>query len=312
LSVVVFAAYEAGVAAAMAPVWHRLGAGASTALSPVAAKYLDYTPDYLLGDETSGGDFFGMDPVAIVLSATGRGEEADILLQARERGIPVLQLIDTWLAQPGSYAGRFCGRMADVIGVVDGNAQWDAIAEGVPSERIRVIGNPAWEKASPQQDAKRTHVAYIVQPLRKLFGTALGYDEVSVLAMLRNAKVVRPDLIDEIVVVPHPAGDACVDEANQMPLLQALAGCGTIVGVFSSALTDAVLGGRSVVSIQPHASMDICGLSRHGIIPCATTDTQLCAHLQSASPSPRAGDLRAAVQQSADRVLNVVNSLVCA
>jgi hypothetical protein len=312
LSVVVFAAYEAGAAAAMAPVWHRLGTGASTALSPVAARYLGYTPDYLLDDTTSGDDFFGAAPGAIVLSATGRSEEADILFHARERGIPVLQLIETWLAQPGSYAGRFCGAMADVIGVVDGNAQRDAIAEGVPGERIRVLGNPAWEQASPQQDARRTRVAYIIQPLRKLFGTALGYDEVSGLEMLHQARAARPDLIEEIVVVPHPAGDACVDVANQMPLLQALAGCGTIVGVFSSALTDAVLGGRTVISIQPHASTDICGLSRRGVIPCATTVAQLCAHLESASPSPRAGDLRAAVQESAARVLNVVNSLVCA
>ncbi len=305
-----FVAYEAGAAAAMAPVWSRLGARALVALSPVAAHRTATTPHVPLGDDEPPPPEALAGLGALLLSATGRKAEGEVIALARSAGVPVVQIVDTW----GPYAPRFAHGSADVVAVVDAAAAAEARADGLEPSRIRVTGNPAWEDCPALPAARRGRVAFLAQPVRRLYGSRLGYDEVTALGCLRALKDERPDLIDMIVVVPHPAGDDAVagpdEETMSMP--EALASCADVTGMFSSAMVDALLGGRRVASIQPGLpAEDACPLSRHGRIARCGTAGQLADALLGGvllGAPHDAGSLRAAMAGSRDRLARLLEA----
>ena len=247
----------------MAPVWRKSGRPRRIVLSDAAARHVP-APDALCLEGRTEADPAWLDGIELlVMSATRREIEAALIRMAASRSIPVVQVIDTW----GNYRPRFLDGMAPCIVVPDDFAAKEAVADGVPRERLAVIGNPAWDGLPPLPLGDAGTLAFLAQPLRRLFGEQLGYDEASALEMLRRARGIHPDLIQKLIVVPHPAGDDPGGDEPRMTLAPALAEAGMIAGMFTSALVDAVLGGRQVVSVQPGLpDRDRCVLSRRGWI----------------------------------------------
>jgi hypothetical protein len=240
----------------------------------------------------------------LLLSMTGSEAETSLVMAARERGVPTVQVLDVW----GPYGHRIAGPLADRIAVIDEAARADALACGMLEERIIITGQAAWECAGVLPPAQASVAAFISQPIARLYGDRLGYDEARALALLEAVALARPDLIWEILVVPHPAGDLLDNDPRRVTLPEALARAGTVLSPFSSAMVDALLGGRRVISLQPDLEgEDRCALSRHGLIPRATD----IASLLLALPQPPAsGDhLRASLAGSARRLGDLLAEL---
>lgn len=266
-------ALEAGSAAAFAPLAHVAGLSVRFHLADVALKHAGLAGARRF--EAPGDDVFD-DADVLALSMTGAEAECALIAAAHKWGLPAVQLLDTW----GPYQHRVREPMAKRVAVVDAAARAEAIAAGIAEKRIAIVGQPAWEQAKPLPEADATTVAFLSQPIARLYGTSLGYTEASALAMLEEVAAARPDYVRRIVVVPHPAGDLTTGDKRAVPLAQALAEAGTVVGMFSSAMADALIGGRRVLSLQPCAvGEDRSPLSRHGRIRRANTAAELVSAL---------------------------------
>jgi hypothetical protein len=287
-------ALEAGSAAAFAPLARVAGLSVRYHLADVALKHTGIAGARQF--EAPGDDVLD-DADVLALSMTGAEAECDLIEKARARGLPTVQLLDTW----GPYRHRVREPMADRVAVVDMAARAEAIAAGVAERRIGIVGQPAWEQVTALPEADATTVAFLSQPIARHYGTSLGYTEASALAMLDEVAAVRPDYVKRVLVVPHPAGDLTTGDERAMPLAQALAEAGTVVGMFSSAMADALIGGRRVVSLQPGAvGEDRSPLSRHGRIRRVTTAAEMVSAL--GFPNVRGSDLAAVMAGSTERL----------
>lgn len=313
-----FVAVETAGAEYLAPLWRRWLAFEEpprwrVLLGPAAAAaakrdgVLDRLPwrevspaqtniDAELGDWTPAGALIGAgDRLAV--------ERASVAWSC-ERGRRTAQFIDTWL----NYRRRFVSADAlpDRILVVDGTAAAEALAEGLPAERLTPLGQPAWEAARLLPPAPTDRAVFLGAPIMRDYGRSLGYDEWDAWNLALAAASARPDLIAEMAYGPHPAQGAIARERLAGARLvtdgqSALRDCGTVLGMFSTPMLPALLGGRRVVSVQPQAvGPDLCPLSRHGRIPRARTLDDLIAALE--GPASAAGDLAAELHGSLDRL----------
>lgn len=314
---VLFAAFEAGAAAWMAPVWIALAPARRLLLSPVALGHArrrgaDVAGARLLGDDDDAdvGNAGVEDARALFLSATGRAAEARLVAAARERGIPSLQVIDTW----GPYRRRFVGEAwPDRVAVVDEAARAEAVSEGVPAERLVVVGQPAWEAAPALPPGRADTVAFASQPVRAAYGATLGFDETSAWAVLEAALAAAPGRFAPPIYIMHPEESDLAARAGRATheAEAALAEAAALVGMFSSLMVDALLSGRRVVSLQPGLpASDPCPLSRHGRIARAGDAGALLAALD-AAPADAAA-LRRSLAGSRDRALALLDGAVSA
>jgi hypothetical protein len=251
----------------------------------------------------------GQEVSLVIMSATDDPFEHAVRKQAVAQGVRVIQVVDTWYGYARRFASGTYG-WPDVVAVVDKAARHEALAEDVPPERIRAIGNPAWERVQRLPEAPENRIAFVAQPVAAKLGSTLGYTEHDAWAVLRNAIGHLHDDDVSLVYCPHPdepmtgARDGWPTHDGQT----ALAMCGTVVGMYSSLLCDAFLGGRHVVSLQPRATGDMCPLSRHGRIERTTCAQELEAALRRRVPS-RIEELRGTLAGSTDRLLQLVEEL---
>lgn len=288
---------EAGSAAAAMPLIHDDRLSCRFWLSDVAQRHtgLPSTPH----EVTPSSEILQAD--VVVLSLTGASWEGAYVERLRAERRPTIQILDTF--EPFSH--RIAGPFADHVSVVDTLAYREAANVGIDTERLVVIGQPAWETTHWNDHSQRSTVAFISQPIRRLYGERLGYDELSALEMLESARKLRPDLISDILVVPHPADDELTGHEQSVSLQEAFARAGTIISPFSSAMVDALLQGRHVVSLQPfRICEDRCGLSRRGLVPVAS-DINTLLESFSAIP-PATADFRNALSGSARRLGDLI------
>lgn len=307
VSTIGYFAYEAGAAAAMAPVWRRSGRNHRIGLSGPAARRLSVRPDVDLEDRT-GPDALCLDGLDLLfLSATGREVEGALITLAAFRAIPVIQVIDTW----GPYRDRFTHGMAPRITVPDQVAVLEAVEDGLPRERLTVTGNPAWDGPHRLSEGEPRILAFLAQPVRRLYGGRLGYDERAALDVVRDFRASRPDLVKCVIVVPHPAGDDTDGSEPRISLAEAVKRAEMVVGIFSSAMVDAALAGRRVASVQPGLpAHDMCPLSRQGLIDRVGESAALARAL---SQAPRAATaLAASMAGSTDRFLCLIDETIAA
>jgi hypothetical protein len=299
----VFMAAEAGPAAWMAPVWRAAGRPVRTIFGTAALAHLQRLNAPIPDDNAILGDGFDLqDAAAVIVSASAKGVEQRIVEQARRQSVPSLQVIDYW----GPYQSRFAGLFADRIAVIDRIAKDEATLDGVPEDRLVVVGHPAWEGCVTLPAASRKRLAFISQPVRRHYEARLGYCEQTAYAMLRDTRSSRPDLIDDLVFVPHPEELADHHSSDARSAVQE---CGTVIGMFSSLMVDAFLAGRQVISLQPNAQgCDMCALSRHGKIRRATSPAELCDALEDMSLAPPT-ELSATLAGSTARVLSLIEGL---
>lgn len=222
-------------------------------------------------------------------SVNGENVEQRALVLARNQGIPSLTLLDFW----SNYRLRFTDAkgqwiLPDRIAIMDDLARNEMVAEGFPSERLVVTGQPAFDRLAlarnaftPQRrQALRSEmgvgetgylVLFISQPFADIYGsqaaarTTLGFDEYAVLehcvqVLSQLARQHRSSLT--LAIRPHPRESADkfqnIQEGgfrtaicNTPDQLEAALGADLILGMNSVLLHEATLMGCPVVSVQP-------------------------------------------------------------
>ncbi len=324
-------AAEAGAAAYLMPLIRFLDTHGSTAwrllATDVAAKRFDEAGIrcYARIDKNSGepqldalldGWRFG---VALV-SATGAMAEQAACGLGRRLGAFTIGYVDAFTP----CLPRFkCGTefvLPDEILLIDSVMADEAVQEGLPRERMRVVGQPAWEHVQPLPPVSPKHVLFVGQPVRRHYGTTLGYDEHSAWRMVLECRRRHPASIDELGYAAHPDQDALqpeMEKGNQEAGLvtverQAAAALplyGTVLGMFTSLLVDAVLAEREAISVQPGApGRDICSLSRRGLIDRAGDPDGLALFLERRQSRPAGSILRRSLNGSLARLRALVEA----
>lgn len=315
---ILFAVGQAGSADYLIPLWRRWlkrdraaswrVIASSTALARIAASGLTNVP-LLRGDVTDAerlSDALGeWKPDLIFNSASGAAVEVAALEVGRRMCLPIVSLIDTWYGYRRRLERDGMLDLSDKILVIDDEAKREAIGEGLPPPIIEPVGHPAWEETVLLPQADRRHVLFVSQPVARRYGQSLGYTEVESWRLLHETAVARPDLIGRLAFAPHPdddvpppAEDALVHIADGHA---GLAQAGTVVGMFSSLMTEAFLAGRHVISLQPAAQgRDMNMMSRKGLVSLASSGEDLVAALT--APASSAKELYGALRGSCDRL----------
>jgi hypothetical protein len=254
-------------------------------------------------------------PDLVVTSTTYKEMERAALTYAQDHGIASCQLVDSHY----NYSGRLqetngAAILPDRVLLLDPIAVLEAVAEGLPEDRLSAVGNPAWEEMTLAPPERESCALFASQPIAADMNNRLGYTECSALELALTAADHRPDLIERILLAPHPREDGTA--AHTHPCLRridsaklGLRQAGTVLGMFSSVLIEAVLAGRRVISLQPRAQgMDMCMLSRHGMISRALNLGDLIAAMS--GPPPSVDDLRLWYAESTNRVDTSIRSMI--
>lgn len=297
---------EAGAAAYLAPVlsawidappvpdWH-------IAATPVAAARLTDLPDARLLTRTLERDDDGapdLNGVRVLIASAGNWPaERAACRAAKAAGVAVLQFVDTWYG----YARRLDGLFPDRLAVIDANARAEAEAEGVPETILVETGHPGLARIGRLPPTTSRKTLFLGAPVRRDYGTSLGYTEDDAWALAATVAAERPDLISDLRYAMHPqqtapAGvpDAALTDYRSERLAEDF---GQVIGMFSTPLIDAFLAGRRSISLQPNATeTDMFALSRFGSMPRATDKETLIAALD--GPLPSGDGLRSALSDS--------------
>lgn len=245
-------------------------------------------------------------PECLVMSASFAPVERAAILFAEQHAIPVARIIDTWYG----YRRRLLWsgdqiRLPDRLLVIDDAARDEAIAEGIPKAIIEVVGQPAWEHVGRFPAGDRRDILFVSQPIERFYGESLGYTEKSVWRLFSETIRAFPELARNVYYAAHPDDDMLPPNDPRVTVVDSglltLPKVGTVVGMFSSLVTDALLSGRHVVSFQPGAlSQNMCALGRTGLVPRAMNEIELANALK--QPVPEVEMLRMVLHRSTDRV----------
>ncbi|MBY0369817.1 hypothetical protein K2X33_03965, partial [bacterium] len=282
---------DAGGAAALAPVLRALVKHPAFRLdclaygpakNAFAHEGLDFSAAESEGDDRWLHAQWERETPQLVLTATSHNTwnaEKQLRQMAREGGIPSVAVLDFW----SNYSTRFSSPgqhldcLADRIAIMDEFAKDAMLAEGFPEACLHVTGQPAFSSllalppATPEEaQALRATlglgtqklVLFASQPLRAFQGTALGYDEHTVLTALQQA-LAAPELPPtQLLIRPHPRENP--EDYRRYVNLNTVLGSGgdgqsrlwmqaadLVVGMNSALLIEAFLLGRPVLSLQP-------------------------------------------------------------
>ncbi len=278
---IAFVAHDPGSCDVLYPVYERLRDRAVfLTVGPSADKH----PEFFAEDWESvlrcladGGTLTGV----VMGRDWGTDIDARLIAWAHARHVKTVVLLDYW----SNYASPFCNKgtacWPDAYLVMDELAKQEAVAEGVPMEILRIVGQPGLDKfcaqAGPRCHADRD-VLFLSQPLSMLYGNRLGYTEQSVLADVVKA---CGELGRKLDVKFHPKDeqsfrqqyqdisvDGDVDELMRHYRL--------VVGMSTMALLHAALMGVPIVSYQPNLTgKDGCITNRLGLSRCLKSYKEL-------------------------------------
>jgi hypothetical protein len=226
---------------------------------------------------------------SLVLVGTSAGDwlERSAIARARAAGVPSLALIDYWV----HYRARFThpaapqGELAylpDWLAAIDGACRDGMLAEGLPAERIRVLGQPyfGWLVAR-RATARAPSDAHG----RFLFASEPG--ERAVLALERLALALpagarllvrrhpREPRRDELLTALAGRGVATEIDTTPDPLATARA-CDAVLGLSSTLLIETTLAGVPTATLAPELQPRLIEL---GLAVPLATDTELARFL---------------------------------
>lgn len=274
MKLIAFVAHDPGSCDVLYPVYERLRDRAVfLTVGPSAKKH----PKYFAEDWESvlrcladGGTLTGV----VMGRDWGTDIDARLIAWAHARHVKTVVLLDYW----SNYASPFCNKgtacWPDAYLVMDELAKQEAVAEGVPTEILRIVGQPGLDKfcvqARHEYPAERD-VLFLSQPLSLLYGNSLGYTEQGVLADVVKAcgalgrkldvKFHPKDEISFRQQYQNISVDGDVDELVRRYRL--------VIGMSSMALLHAALIGVTIVSYQPNlAGKDECITNRLGLSRC--------------------------------------------
>ena len=283
---ILFVIAQPGAAAYFAPLWQLWSVDPSAPdwhllIDPVSRRHVaafDIDERRITDLRMVTGDgaenvMAGRDAATVVTSTSFHALERACLRWAVRSGRRAVQLIDAHY----SYRQRIVDTngpdlLPDAILLPDSIAAAEAASDGLPVERLRPLGYPLWEDVAAAPPADERRALFVSQPISSDHGTELGYTERSALALALQLATAEEGGFDEILLARHPR-----EAKDDMPVhdrlhLVSSAGegllqAGTILGIYSSFLVEAVLAGRRTISLQPGAvGHDMCVLSRHGVI----------------------------------------------
>lgn len=232
-------------------------------------------------------------PNKVVLSSTGGSQLEELFLfRAKEKGIPSISFIDTWV----NYAKRFEYTSSqnernrfypEMIFTIDEKAKNEMIAEDIPEELIKVVGQPFYEYCLSSAEGKRQipvkeSVLFLTQPVSRYYDARLGYDEKSFIkSSLDIWERLNRDW-SKLYILVHPAEDMesyrelIIPYSSNICILRGdecdLRAYSLVVGMFSSMMIQSILAGINTVSFQPGAcGKDLNFFSRHGYMRRFTT-----------------------------------------
>lgn len=305
---ILFFAHDPGGANAIAPLIPRLatrhavhvyGKGPALAKLPGVEPFAEHEltrirPDFLVTG-TSSNDM----------------TEKRLWQQAAAAGIPSLAIVDHWC----NYGIRFssldfsrlaefrqhCDCLPDYVLAIDDFARTEMIADGVPADRIRVLGNPHFEalvERAHQTNSVREQFAGEGERLVTYASEANEED-----AGHGPERGVVADLITllqgtgaKLVIRLHPKEDfgkyaefsACPNvildkHTNGIALIMA---SDVVVSISSMFLIEAMILGKPVISYQPsvHSPANFI-LTRNGVIPFINDKVRLAQELQASLQS---------------------------
>lgn len=269
---IVFLAHDPGGCEALYPVYQRIqGESIFLALGPSARNYPQFAFDWLRAQDVLQ-EMAEREYLAGLVLGRDWGTDLDVqvLSWARSRGVKSIVLLDYW----SNYAVSFRDETGnyhwpDAYLVMDDMAKQEAIEEGVPSDILRVVGQPGLDKfctmerdSPPDKD-----VLFLSQPLSMLYGDSLGYTEQSVLADVWRA---CQECGRKLEVKFHPKDDEFFQQQYQDIAVtgdvdKLMRHYSLVIGMSTMALLHAVLMSVPVVSYQPGLlGTDGCITSRLG------------------------------------------------
>jgi len=260
--------------------------------------------------ESDAGQILQETKADIVLC--GRGIDNDslerhIIVAARSLGCSTVSIVDEWYDYRANYADESGDLvyLPDVVCCPDEQALKEAVAEGLPTECLRVTGSPALSSLVKKRETYRSNnlsridefdrtyrrpfVTYISEELSDRRPGVSSNDNKSKNISRYDGKDIRNDILQALLEQfpcctvfekPHPRSESNVcppiSSENICWLviendeLQDLCWCSDIViGTKSMGLLEAALLGTPTVAYQPDPNGNIsCTAVRKGLIPC--------------------------------------------
>lgn len=212
-----------------------------------------------------------------VLAGTSWGRTLDkaVVLAARDRGLPTAALIEHWTLYRERFSTVEEGRivkadvyMTDQIWLMDDVARADAVAAGLPAEKLVEVGQPYLESRRAQllgvpATAAADSVVFVSERIRDDFRKGsplyLGFDEYE--AVVQVAAAARAAGL-KLIVKLHPQEpadkfDALLGGAPDVTVVKEadveglIAGAAKIAGMVSMLLLEAALVRGDVISFMP-------------------------------------------------------------
>jgi hypothetical protein len=204
-----------------------------------------------------------VDLVFLVTRCTLSGHEGTVVKAARALGLPTLMLVWSW---DNLSSKAVLHEHPDRLLVWNETQAREAEElQGVPPERVDVVGAPNFDRFFAAVDAAGDRrngktIVYLGS------STNVAPDEPSIFARWLDAVRAEPSLRDaEIVVRPHPAGEAWLDwtppephvslqrpeqKVETEPLAELLARADAVVALNTSAEIEAAIAGRPVLTFR--------------------------------------------------------------
>ena len=258
----------------------------------------------------------------------------------RDQGIPVLHVLDHWSSyaerlrdMPGAV-GNTSLFVPEIYAVMDEFARDEAAAEGIPSEVLRVTGQPALVQGieppgwAPDASPGAGRLLFVSEPVRLDHGQTRGYAEDNVLRAV--CEVLQPVAAGvRLGILPHPREDAGALEGVWKQVRgalsgdvlsvgrgsEALPGAVGVIGMASMLLYEAWLRGFPVVSVQPGLRMASLKLFRRceGVL-CIEDESSLAmlpwwVHAAQNAPEPSSRPEAAFHAGGAARILGLIKEL---
>jgi hypothetical protein len=319
---VLFSAHDAGGANAIAPVIAALGdmgAELHGVLSDPAQDIFAASRIPFTAGPSASADIF--------VAGTSAGDTPDKRIMREIGETPSLYVLDFWLnywQRFSTTGGKDSALLPTRICVMDDIAKKEMIAEGFPSERLTVTGNPHFDHfadAVTGDSEEKQRILFLSQPLRS--SAAFPFDEFSVLSDMASSLKTLPEEY-YISIRLHPKEERGKFDAYLSPrvrlaeeatLEDAMSASGLIVGMISPTLIQAAAAGKRVVSYEPGlVGADSLVSNRCGVTRRLDTPAGLAAELgdyAAGKPAPAAEDFRKFWPSGAtERVVEEVLALI--
>jgi hypothetical protein len=346
---ILFVSQDAGGFQAIIPVYRRLKKRKTVAVSGIfgdvaralpTSRGLKLVSPERYTDAEMQSVFDRVQPQLVVTGPSGSGTSLDkrAIALAQRRSIPTMTVADNCMNVPLLFGRQGDARMIflpESICVMNAFCAAEMKKNGVPESSITITGNPYFDSISMalgRATSKKRIALFICQPFSELIAAhaeaGYGYTEQVVFADVVSA-LNRIDAFDEIIVRWHPRTqlrqkfDHIIKQSlhpvtldAKTPLPKLIRKATIVIGMNSTALMDAALAGRSVVSYQPGLNRgDALMTNTWGLSSLVTKKEQLLATIRRAiikKPSKKRLEIRKKVLPSGatNRVIHIINEML--